>query len=144
MPSTQPATYALEVNIDPRHPSPAGHSPAGHSPAGVRVQLTGEFDVTNASTIYRLLHHMLSAPHTAALTIDLTGVAVLACAGINTLIAVHHAGRRLGREVRITNPQPFVREALEITGSLGLLEVSGEAAPTAATPPRDDVHRGAA
>jgi anti-anti-sigma factor len=91
------------------------------SPSTVRVAVTGEVDMATATVLRDRLLDVLDGQSPSVLEVDLAGVTFLDCAGLGALVAVCKAAVRTGRQMRVTHPQPFVREVLAVTGLLTLL-----------------------
>jgi anti-anti-sigma factor len=91
------------------------------SPIMARVVVVGEVDLASAVLLRDRLLRVLHDQTPAVIHIDLTGVAFLDCTGIGALVAVYNTALRSGCQLRVTHPQPIVRQVLEVTGLLGVL-----------------------
>ncbi|WP_412102901.1 STAS domain-containing protein [Plantactinospora sp. KLBMP9567] len=117
-PNLSPVTALAPLPIDTSHPQPAT----------ARLGVAGEIDLATAPVLRDKLLTLLRDQTPAVLVVDLAGVAFLDCAGIGALVGVRNAAGEAGCELRVTDPQPFVRRVLEVTGLLGIFTAPIEAA----------------
>jgi anti-anti-sigma factor len=105
-----------------------------HRNGTVRVAVLGEIDIAVHDRLRAALAAALAAASCAGpteLVVDLAATTFLDAGGISVLLHAQHEARRAGRHLRITNPQhPTVRQALDITGTLGVLTEPGKGATT--------------
>jgi RNA polymerase sigma-B factor len=80
------------------------------------VALRGEIDEDNAGAARMALHEAISATSHGGLTIDLSGVPLLAAAGVAVLHDVARIAATTGRTFKIAHPQPYVAKVLAATG----------------------------
>ncbi|WP_460916165.1 STAS domain-containing protein [Plantactinospora veratri] len=103
-------TALTRLSVDTRYPQPAT----------ARVGVAGEIDLATAPVLRDKLLTLLWDQTPTVLLVDFAGVAFLDCAGIGALLAVRNAAGEAGCEMRIVDPQPFVRRVLEVTELLGI------------------------
>jgi anti-anti-sigma factor len=99
------------------------------SPGSVRVAVVGEIDLSNSDLLRMRLLDVLSASHPHHLDVDLAEVPFLDCSGITVLVVVARAAARIGCRLHITDPQPFVRRVLDLTGLLDVLTAGFDEVP---------------
>ncbi|MEN3608808.1 STAS domain-containing protein [Plantactinospora sp. ZYX-F-223] len=107
-------TALAQLPIDTRYPQPAT----------ARLGVAGEIDLATAPVLRDKLLTLLRDQTPAVLIVDLAGVTFLDCAGIGALVGVRNAAGEAGCELRVTDPQPFVRRVLAASGLLGVLTAS--------------------
>jgi anti-anti-sigma factor len=110
-PTSSPVAAFAQLHIDTTYPSPTT----------ARVRVVGEVDLATSSVLRGRLLAALTAERLAVLDIDLGGVTFLDCTGINALVAVRNAAVHTGSQIRVNDPQPIVRQILDLTGLLGVL-----------------------
>lgn len=88
--------------------------------AGTVVAITGEIDVSHASTLRRTLLAEIAEPG-AAVTVDLAGVTFLDSSGISVLIAGRNAATEAGVPYSVTGVTGRVAHVLTITGVIDRL-----------------------
>ena len=88
------------------------------------VRLTGEIDCATGPVVESQLVRELSESGTD-LVADLDAVSFLDCAGLGSLIAVHHWATEHGLSFRIARPAPAVRRLLD-TLDLRVLDLVAE------------------
>jgi anti-anti-sigma factor len=103
------------------------------SPGTVRVAAVGEIDLSSADVLRDGLLNVLFARQPHRIEVDLAGVTFLDCGGLAVLVVLGQAAARNGCRLRITNPQPFVRRVLDLTGLLDVLTAEFRQAPLPAT-----------
>jgi anti-anti-sigma factor len=108
MSTSTPVNALTQLHIDTTYPSPAT----------ARVAVSGEVDLATAPVLRDRLLGVLGDQGPTTLSVDLAGVSFLDCTGINALIAARNAAAATGRQMRITHPQPIVRQILDLTGLL--------------------------
>ena len=82
----------------------------------MRVEVSGELDLSNAHRLSNAIAGVLSAYRPARLEVDLAGLPWIGSTGIHTLIGAHKAAHTAGCRLVVTHPCPFVREVLLLTG----------------------------
>jgi anti-sigma B factor antagonist len=93
-------------------------------PSGpVLLRLRGELDVHGAPTLRARLVDLM--PVRAPLVLDLRGLAFMDSSGLAALLELRSRARALGWEVQIRGARGRVRELLERTGTLALVESAG-------------------
>jgi len=123
--TSAPVTPSAHLSIDVSCPSPGI----------VRVAVIGEIDLSSSDVLRLRLLSVLSALHPHHIQVDLSGVTFLDCRGITVLVVLGQAAAHAGCRLRITNPQPFVRRILDLTGVLDVLTASVDRTPLVATVP---------
>jgi anti-anti-sigma factor len=93
------------------------------SPDTARAAVVGEVDLATAQVLRDKLLNVLREHSPAVLNVDLSGVTLLACAGISALVAVHIAAVQGGCQMRVSSPRPIVHQILALTGLLSILTV---------------------
>lgn len=88
------------------------------------LRISGQLDISNASTLERALTRALS-DGASSVVFDLTGLEFMDSAGISVLVRA----RSEVEQVRVRNPTPIVRRLIEITGLSEILPI--DAPPTA-------------
>ncbi|HEU5111229.1 MAG TPA: STAS domain-containing protein [Micromonosporaceae bacterium] len=86
-----------------------------------RAAVVGEVDLATAQILRESLLDVLREHPPAVLTVDLSGVTFLDCAGISALVAAHNAAVAGGCQLSVTGSRPIVRQLLDLTGLLGIL-----------------------
>jgi anti-anti-sigma factor len=105
-----PVTGLAQLHIDTSYPSPGT----------ARVAVAGEVDLATTPVLRERLLRVLRDQRPDLLDVDLAGVTFLDCTGLGVLVAVRNAAIRAGRQMRVSHPQPIVRQVLEVTGLLGV------------------------
>jgi anti-anti-sigma factor len=105
-----PVTALTQLHLDTSRPSPST----------ARVAVAGEVDLATAHLLRDRLLGVLREQTPAVLDVDLARVTFLDCTGISALVAVRNAAVHVGRQMRVSHPQPIVRRVLELTGLLDL------------------------
>jgi anti-sigma B factor antagonist len=86
-----------------------------------RVAVSGELDLATVDPFSGAVRDGLAA---GAVVIDLRDVSFMDSAGVRALNTALREAAGTGRELRVAEGmQPIVRQVLEITGMLGLLQV---------------------
>jgi anti-sigma B factor antagonist len=93
-----PETASLDVNLRP----------------GPVVTISGEIDIASGPQLRDQLLGVIRR-HGARLTLDLTGVTFIDCAGINVLMAAHRRAQLQGGSLRVLRASPRVRRVLALT-----------------------------
>ena len=91
------------------------------SPGTAQIAVEGEIDLATTEELQAGVLRVLTTPPPQRIEIDLAGVTFMGCGGLTVLVLVAQAAARAGCHLQITNPQPFVRGILEMTGLLGCL-----------------------
>jgi anti-anti-sigma factor len=104
-----PMTALTQLHIDTSWPSPAV----------ARMVVVGEVDLATAHLLRDRVLDLLREQTPAVVDVDLAGVTFLDCTGISALVAVR-AALRAGGRMRVSHPQPIVRQVLDMTGLLGI------------------------
>jgi anti-anti-sigma factor len=102
-------------------------------PGTARAAVAGEVDLATVPVLRDTLLNVLCDQHPAVLDVDLAEVTFLDCTGLGVLVAVRNAAVRTGSRLRVTNPQPIVRQILEVTGLLGVLTAEVDQPPPVPT-----------
>jgi anti-sigma B factor antagonist len=93
-----------------------------HQPDGpVLLRLRGELDVRGAPALRARLLDLM--PVRAPLVLELRGLAFMDSSGLAALLELRSRARALGWEVQIRGARGRVRELLERTGTLTLVEL---------------------
>ncbi|MET9852474.1 STAS domain-containing protein [Streptomyces sp. NPDC006450] len=82
----------------------------------VRVRVSGEIDLSNASALRRTLLIALAA-HRGDLFLDLQRVSFCDCSALNALLAVRRTALQAGRRLHITAAGRPVERLLQLTGT---------------------------
>jgi anti-anti-sigma factor len=96
---------------------------------GPTVAVGGEIDLESGPHLHDQLCSVIQA-YGPRLTVDLTGVTFIDCAGLSALLASRRAAQGLGGWVRLAEMSRCVRRLIEVTG---LQQLSGFCLP--AVPP---------
>lgn len=91
---------------------------------GCRVAVSGEVDVSNASTLRDALDEQLSSGE-GSLAIDLADVPYIDSTGIGVLVGAAHRAKELGRALSVERPQRNVARVLSLLGVGADLNVTG-------------------
>lgn len=91
---------------------------------GCRVAVSGEVDVSNASTLRDVLDEQLSAGE-GSLAVDLADVPYIDSTGIGVLVGAAHRAQELGRTISVERPQRNVARVLSLLGVGADLNVTG-------------------
>lgn len=91
----------------------------------VLLHLRGELDVHGAPTLRARLLDLL--PERAPLIVELRALDFMDSSGLAALLELRSRARQVGWEVRIQGARGRVRELLERTGTLALVETSASA-----------------
>jgi anti-anti-sigma factor len=105
-----PVTGLAQLHIDTSYPSAAT----------ARVAVVGEVDLATTPMLRERLLRVLLDQRPELLDVDLAGVTLLDCIGLGVLVAVRNAAIRAGGQMRVSHPQPIVRQVLEVTRLLGM------------------------
>lgn len=105
------------------------------SPGTARVAVIGEIDLSTADLLTARLLNVLSALHPDRILVDLGGTTFMDCGGLTVLIVTGKVAARTGCQLRVANPQPIVRQILNLTGLLGVLTAGFDQLPIVATGP---------
>jgi anti-sigma B factor antagonist len=95
----------------------------------VLLRLRGELDVQSAPTLRAQLLDLM--PDRPALVVDLQPLDFMDSSGLAVLLELRSRGRTSGWSVAIRGARGRVRELLERTGTLTLIETEPEDLPTA-------------
>ena len=82
---------------------------------GCRVAVSGEVDVSNASTLRDALDEQLSSGE-GAIAIDLADVPYIDSTGIGVLVGAAHRAQEAGRTFVVARPQRNVARVLSLLG----------------------------
>jgi len=93
-------------------------------PGTVRLAVTGEIDMSNASRLRAGVQEAVDAGDPAAFELDLAGVPMLDSTGVGTLVACRAAAQRVGLRFAVVEPQPIVYRILQVVGLIEALDVS--------------------
>jgi len=99
-------------------------------PDTVRLAVTGEIDMSNASRLRAGVQETVDAGEAAAFELDLAGVPMLDSTGVGTLVACRAAAQRVGLRFAIVATQPIVYRILQVVGLIEALNVSMSAEPS--------------
>ena len=110
-PSFSPVTVSPQLSIDTTYPSLDT----------ARAAVVGEVDLATAQILRESLLDVLREHPPAVLTVDLSGVTFLDCAGISALVVAHNAAVAGGCQLSVTGSRPIVHQLLDLTGLLGIL-----------------------
>ena len=91
---------------------------------GCRVAVSGEVDVSNASTLRDALDEQLSSGE-GAIAIDLADVPYIDSTGNGVLVGAAHRAKELGRGLSVERPQRNVARVLSLLGVGADLNVTG-------------------
>ncbi|MCX9193389.1 anti-sigma factor antagonist [Carbonactinospora thermoautotrophica] len=86
-----------------------------HAEGQVEVAVTGEIDIAAAATFREQLRECLASGG-PRLVVDLSGVRFCHSLGLAALLTVAEQARQAGGWVRVSGPQPQVRELFDLTG----------------------------
>jgi anti-anti-sigma factor len=89
-------TMSPHMSIDTTYPSPGT----------ARAAVVGEVDLATAQILRDGLLDIIRDRPSAVLTVDLSGVIFLDCAGIGALVAAHNAAAQGGCRMLVTGPNP--------------------------------------
>lgn len=81
---------------------------------GPVVTISGEIDIASGPQLRDQLLSVIRR-HGARLTLDLTGVTFIDCAGINVLMAARRRAQLEGGSLRVLRASPRVRQVLALT-----------------------------
>jgi anti-anti-sigma factor len=125
-----PVTASTQLQLDISWPSPST----------ALVAVTGEVDLATAPVLRDRLLGVLREQAPAVVEVDLAGVTFLDCTAISALVAVRNAAIQAGGQMRVSHPQPIVRQVLDVTGLLDLFTTPiDEAQPLAPPDPGSSV-----
>ena len=85
------------------------------------VALAGELDMSCSGAIRQLLLDELAATSVVSVIADLSRVSFIDSTIISALIAAYLRAEETGRQFQVSDPQPRVRDVLDLTGVLGML-----------------------
>jgi anti-anti-sigma factor len=91
------------------------------------VRLTGRLDMPGSSEI-DLRFTALTTTDDKHVIVDLAGVDFMASIGMRLLISCAKAKAQRGGQMLLVNPQPMVREALEMAGIDSLIPIHADEA----------------
>lgn len=91
-----------------------------------RVLVIGEVDVLVASRLVGQLLDLLVLDNPATVVVDLSQTTLLTAAGINALLEARRTAVANDQRLRVCGAQGIVRQVLEITGLLHLLEAKAD------------------
>lgn len=98
-------------------------------PDTLRLAVTGQVDMSNASYLRAGAHEVVDAGQAAVFELDLAGVPMLDSTGVGTLVACRAAAQRVGMRFAVVATRPIVYRILQTVGLLEALNVSGPAGP---------------
>jgi anti-sigma B factor antagonist len=93
-------------------------------PGTVRLAVTGEIDMSNASHLRAWVQEAVDAGDVAAFELDLAGVPMLDSTGVGTLVACRAAAQRVGLRFAVVEARPIVYRILQVVGLIEALDVS--------------------
>jgi anti-sigma B factor antagonist len=93
-------------------------------PDTVRLAVTGEIDLSNASHLRAGVQEAVDAGEAAAVELDLAGVPMLDSTGVGALVACRGAAQRVGLRFAIVATRPIVYRILQLVGLIEALNVS--------------------
>jgi anti-anti-sigma factor len=112
----------------------SGYRPAGaevadvfrveltHPPGAVRARFIGELDIATVPQLKRLIDGVAARPG-RDLTIDLSDLTFIDCAGLRALLEIREALCAGGATLTLTGVSPFTRRLLRITELDQVLDV---------------------
>jgi anti-sigma B factor antagonist len=100
-------------------------------PDTLRLAVTGQVDMSNASYLRAGAQEVVDAGQAAVFELDLAGVPMLDSTGVGTLVACRAAAQRVGLRFAVVATRPIVYRILQTVGLLEALNVSGPAGPNA-------------
>lgn len=89
---------------------------------GMRLSITGEVDVSNASTLREALNQELDEG-TGDIAVDISAVPYIDSTGIGVLVGAAHRASELGRSLSVERPQRNVARVLSLLGVSSELNV---------------------
>lgn len=98
-------------------------------PDTLRLAVTGQVDMSNASYLRAGAQEVVDAGQAAVFELDLAGVPMLDSTGVGTLVACRAAAQRVGMRFAVVATRPIVYRILQTVGLLEALNVSGPAGP---------------
>jgi anti-anti-sigma factor len=104
--------------------------------SGPTVEVGGEIDLESGPRLHDQLCSVMQA-YGPRLTVDLTGVTFIDCAGLSALLASRRAAQGLGGGMRLAQMSCCVRRLIEVTGLQRLPGFCLPAVPLVHTPGRN-------
>jgi anti-sigma B factor antagonist len=89
-------------------------------PGGLCLYLSGEIDMSVSGHLYEVLSDALDQT-VGTVEVNLRGLQLLDCTGINALLRARCDARRCGRSLFVSEPQGLVLRVLELTDTLTAL-----------------------
>jgi anti-sigma B factor antagonist len=93
-------------------------------PDTVRMAVTGQIDMSNASHLRSQAQELVDAGEAAVFELDLAGVSMLDSTGVGMLVAFRSAAQRMGLRFAVVATRPIVYRILQTLGLLEALNVS--------------------
>lgn len=88
------------------------------------VQVVGRLDHITGREFYTKVEQMMNEDENYRVVVDLTHCPYMSSVGLHALLALRKVAKRYNRgDVRIANPQPYVKDTLELVGFLRIFEV---------------------
>jgi len=106
-PRTGPAPFGIELTIDT---------------VSAEARLVGELDLLTAPRLQAALDHLLDDGH-LNVSVDLSELDFLACAGLNVLSVAGRRYQKAGGRLTITHPSRTTRRILAVTGLDAVLHI---------------------
>ena len=88
----------------------------------VMLDLHGELDIAVNDALRDILIDTITIERPPRVVVNMRRVAFVDSTGISALIAGHNAAKQAGVEYEVSDLAPFIREQLEASGLLGVLQ----------------------